>query len=110
MPPSTNLKKCMPLLQTFTKIRDVRKRKAFLQAFETNLLRAIREICYNLLHGNISLTEEEKKKIAKYKQVLRLLADSKTRKLKFRKVVTQTGRGFLPAVIPLIVAAISNMI
>lgn len=107
---SKNLRKCLPLLETLSSIRDPKKRREFLRVFEINLQRAIREISYNLLKGNITLTDEEKKKLKRYKSMLRLLADGKTKRTRFRKLVSQTGRGFLPALIPLIVSAISAMV
>lgn len=107
---SKNLKKCLPLLETLSSIRDSKKRRDFLRVFESNLIRALREMCYNLLNGNIPLNTEEKKKLMRYKRILRLLADSKTKKTRFRKIVTQTGRGFLPAIIPLIVSAITSLV
>lgn len=107
---SKNLKKSIPLLETLSTVRDKNKRNVLLKTFESNLQRAIREISHNLLNGNVQLTAEEKKKLEKFKKVLRLLADTKTKKRRFRKIVVQAGSGFLPAVIPLIVSAISAMV
>lgn len=107
---SHNLKKCLPLLQALSSIKDGDKRRVFLKAFEANLHRAIKEICFNLLNGNLTLSADEKKRLGRFKKILRVLADAKTRKLQFRKAVTQTGRGFLPALIPIVVSAISSML
>lgn len=107
---SRNLKKSLPLLEAMSSIRDPRKRAAFLKLFEANLQRAIREVCFNLLNGNVNLTTEEKKRLQRFKKVLRALADSKTKKRKFNKIVSQTGRGFLPAIIPLVISAISSFV
>ena len=98
------------MLEALSTIKDKKKRKIFLTLFEDNLRRAIREVSYNLINGNITLTEDDKKKLTRFKKILRLLADPKTKKLRFRRIVTQTGSGFLPLLIPLIVSAVSSML
>ena len=107
---SKNLKRCIPVLETLSTVKDAKKRKMLLRMFEDNLRRAIREISHNLLQGNITLNEEDKKRLTRFKKILRLLADPKTKKLRFRRIVSQTGRGFLPLLIPLIVSAVTAMI
>lgn len=85
-----------------SKIRDKKKRKAFLSIFESQLTRALREICHNVLQGNVNLSDQEKKTLARFKKILRVLADPKTKSRKFKKAVVQSGRGFLPGLLMLV--------
>lgn len=105
---SQNLKNCIPLLNTLSKIRDARKRRNFLSLFETNLRRALQEVCYNLLEGNIKLADDEKKRLRRFRRALHELADPKTKKQRFRKVVVQSGRGLIPGLIALVSSIVAN--
>lgn len=99
---SSNLKKCLPLIETMAKIKDGKKRQAFLKLFEANLTRALREICHNVLQGNMTLSDDEKKTLSRFKRALRVLADPRTKKRRFRKTVVQSGRGLLPGLLMLV--------
>lgn len=105
---SKNLKTCIPLLETLSRIKDAKKRKTFLQLFESNLRRALQEVSHNLLEGNISLTAEDKKRLRRFRKALRVLADPQTKKLRFRKTVVQTGRGLIPGLIALVSSIVAN--
>lgn len=85
-----------------SKIKDGKKRQIFLSLFESQLTRALREICHNVLQGNLQLTDKEKKTLARFKKVLRVLADPKTKGRRFKKTVVQSGRGFLPGLLMLV--------
>ena len=100
---SRNLKKCIPILQSLVVVKDGKKRQGLLQLFEQNISRALRELCYNLIRGNMPLTDENKKSLLRFKRVIRLLADAKTNKTTVRRMVKQSGRG-LPMLIPLLVS------
>lgn len=105
---SNNLKTCIPLLETLSKIRDVKKRRSFLQLFEKNLRRALQEVCTNLLAGNINLTDDEKKRLRRFRRALRELADPKTKKIRFRRVVVQSGRGLIPGLLTLVSSLVAG--
>lgn len=111
--PSKNLKKSLPIVGAFGSLKETKKRLSLLKHFdESKLSRAIREMSYNVLHGNIKLTDEQKKKLRRYRKILRELADPKTKKSKFRKLVTQKGSGIplIPLLVPIVSAALSAMI
>ena len=103
---SRNLRICLPLLKTLPNIKDSRKRAAFLRLFEANLVRSLQEICFNVLQGNVPLTEEEKSSLKKYKKVLHVLASGKRSRV---KRIIQSGRGF-PALLPLLVTAVASAV
>lgn len=107
---SKNLLKCIPLLETMSKIKDPIKRKMFLTLFEANLRRALQEMCHNLLQGNVDLTPEDKKRLKRFRNALRELANPKTKKGRFRKIVVQSGRGLIPGLIALVSSIVANAI
>lgn len=103
---SRNLRKSMPLLQTLFSIKDPKQRLKFYILFEGSLQRALREISFNLLKGNMDLSDADKKKLRRYRTMLRVLGNIRTKKQPFRKAISQKGRG-LAALIPIALAAIS---
>jgi hypothetical protein len=61
---------------------------------------ACAEVYLNLLKGNIKVSKKDLKKLEKYREQIRVLADKKTpRRRKKILLGTQTG-GFLPLLIP----------
>lgn len=86
-------------------------RKSLLLHCEPELIKAISEICYNYLRGNIKCTEKQFSVLRKHKDCIRKLsesvtADSKKEKKKLeasRKILLQKGNGFwAPLLIPLV--------
>ena len=69
-------------------------------------LKTLSEIALNILEGNVPLSERQKKKLAPYKNVVRLLA-RKNVPLREKQVAMQKGAGILPllasAVIPALI-------
>lgn len=106
--PSSNLKKTIPLLETLSKIKDAKKRRTFLNLFESNIRRALQEVSYNLLEGNIRVSDEDKKRLRRYRRALRELADSKTKRRRFQKLIVQSGRGLIPGLIALVSTIVAN--
>ena len=71
-----------------------RQRKSLIQYITDDQLRALSQIALNVLQGNVPITDSYKKKLKRYKDVIRSLASrqiSKARKrralLKFHTVV-----------------------
>jgi hypothetical protein len=61
----------------------------------------------NLIAGNIPMSDSDKKVLRRYKKALVALSKKKLSHAYTRRIINQTGRGFLPALIPLVIAAIS---
>jgi hypothetical protein len=70
------------------------------------VVKFIRNICWNLLHGNIAVTAADKRKLAKFKRIIRKLADTKIRSVKGE--ILQSG-GFVSVLTPILVSLISSL-
>lgn len=86
-------------------------RKSLLLHCEPELIKAISEICYNYLRGNIKCTEKQFSVLRKHKNCIRKLAESASADSKrvkknleaSRKILLQKGNGFwIPLLIPLV--------
>lgn len=80
-----------------------RQRKSLIQYITDDQLRALSQIALNVLQGNVPITDSYKKKLKRYKDVIRSLASrqiSKARKrralLKFHTVVPLLIKPALP--------------
>jgi len=78
--------------------------------FDDRIFKALKEMANNVLAGNVPMTPEQKKQLSRYKKELRSLATQTKRKNRIRRIIQQSGRGFLPALIPLVITAISSLI
>jgi hypothetical protein len=103
---SENLKACLPLLEAYPKLQPA-KRKQLVDIFERCIFRAIQEMAGNLIAGNILMPDSDKKVLRRYKKPLTALSNKKLSHAHSRRIINQSGRGFLPALIPLVIAAIS---
>ena len=61
--------------------------KALLDTITNDQLRALTEVTYNVLQGNIILTEAHKKRLRQHKLFLRVLADQKESLIKKREAL-----------------------
>ena len=103
---SLNLKACLPLLEAYPKLQPA-KRKQLVTLFEKCIFRAIQEMAGNLMGGNVPMSDTDKKVLRRYKKPLTSLSNKKLSHGHTRRIINQSGRGFLPALIPLVIAAIS---
>ena len=74
-----------------------RQRIAIIKGADEQLIKAICDCVENVISGNIPLDSKAKKKLAKYKNLLRILKSKKGWTLKKKKLV-QSG-GFLTALL-----------
>ena len=72
-----------------------------------DLVRCICDCVLNVLRGNISVKDEEKQRLKKYKDCLRELAKKKTSD-KRRKHIIQEG-GFFGALIPILLGLVGKL-
>ena len=86
----------------------IKIRKAFLRNADKDLVEVICHCIYNLLNGNITLTESEKTNLSSYKVILRKLVEKSSLANK-KKILVQKG-GFLQFLIPAAITGISSII
>ena len=85
-----------------------RLRKAIIRNSDKDLVDAICQCVYNVLKGNVDLSESEKHRLVLYKKTLRKLVSKSTLKEK-KKILVQRG-GFLEFLIPAAISGISSII
>ena len=84
-------------------------RKALLKHADTELTKAICNYASKVLDGSIPITEEDKKKLQKYKSILRKLRQPNRSTAAQKKVIVQSGGGFLLSLIPAVVGALASL-
>jgi hypothetical protein len=83
------------------------KRNSIIEEGGPDLVHCICDCVYNVLNGNIPISEQDKKRLSRHKDTLRELVKKKTSN-KERKRLVQSG-GFLGALIPTIVSLIGGL-
>jgi len=106
---SQNLKNVIKTLDMVARVRGKKKREALLRGMNSdpNIYMALQEIAYNTINKNIRLTETHHKRLRGYKRLLLELANGIKAKYK-KRVVVQSG-GFLPVLIPLVLAILNGL-
>jgi len=95
---------CLKFLQS----RKFNK-KTLKNLLDDNTVRAISECALNLLRGKLKVDQKQKKKLSKYKKELRYLVVGKSKGLK-KKIIVQSGGGFLSVLIPAAITLISTLL
>ena len=95
------------LLKALSKCKS-KYRKSILTIADKPLIKAICECVYNVLLGNINLTDTNKQKLKKHKHILRKLIDKSSLKEK-KKILIQKG-GFLQFIIPAVITGLASII
>ena len=90
---------------------DDKQRVLLLKRASPDSIKCICECALNILLGNVPLKSREKKRLAKYVDILRKLAD-KRKKINKKKIILQSGGGsFLPALLlPVVTTVLSNLL
>ena len=102
-----NLEKQVDLLSALSHCK-IKIRKAILDNADKDLIDAICQCFFNLLRGNIKLSQLQKEKLSKYRHTLRRLVNKSSLKQK-KKILIQNG-GFLEFLIPAAISGISSII
>ena len=84
-------------------------RKKLLKHADSELVRCIGTCANKVLDGTVPITSADKKKLRKYKKTLRRLK-SVTKLNGKKKVIVQSGGGFLLSLIPAVVGALASLI
>ena len=82
-------------------------RKIILQNSQGPLVKLLSECAYNILRGNVALTQTQKRNLKKHKDCLRAVASKKTRNN--TKTALFMRGGFLSALIAPIVGLLSKL-
>lgn len=108
---SDDLKACLPVLELLSKIKSKQLREKFLKDQFKNsdkIYKAIKEIIANLVHKNIPLEVDQKKKLQRHrKKIISFVNDkSKTRR---KSHIIQSG-GYLPIILPTVLSLLSSFL
>ena len=109
---SKNLRKHFSTLKMIAQMPP-NARKAVLKhkSDDNSFYKALREIAKNTTKKHVPLASHHKKKLKKEKNLIVALAKKGNKRIKRRKLVMQTGKGFfLPVVIPIIASLIGELI
>lgn len=103
-----SVKKHLPLLELLQKSKP-KLRKSILTTCEIDFVRTLINCIYNTLNGNIKISDSEKKKLNKFKTILRKVLLTKGGLNKKREIIVQNGGGFLPCLLsPIVTAGIAQ--
>ena len=84
-----------------------KERKALLKAFDVSRIQTVCECAYNLLRGNVSVSDKQKKLLKKYKTVLRRIVKQGETWEKKRQYLVQKGGGvILPILLSTVLQAV----
>lgn len=103
---STCVIKHIHLLDALAKAKPA-ERKSILKKSNFGLIKSIVECIENVLDGNVKLDKKRIKKLKKYKAQLRKIYASGRKWTSKKKVIIQTGGGFLPALLVPIISALA---
>jgi hypothetical protein len=84
-------------------------RKILIENADKQLVKGLCECVLNILHGNIPLSSEHKKKFGKHKKYLRNLVKKGGDWKQKRKVLQKGGNFLIPLLIPVISSLISKL-
>lgn len=99
-----SVKKHLPILKLIQTAKP-KLRKSLISHCDLDFINTLVECVFNTVNGNIPLTETEKRKLKKFKTVLRKVLKTKGGLCKKRKVIVQNGGTFLPQLLQPIVLA-----
>lgn len=107
---SKNLKSCIEKLKFIAQIKNPLLRKKLLTQISDNCTyQALHEIAVNTVKGKVKLSNNQKRKLNKYKKLLHALSKP-TKDLKKKKKLTIQSGGFLPILIPTVASIITSLI
>lgn len=106
---SDNLKAHVPHIQLLAKPKNDKKLIQVLLN-DSQTVCAVCEIIQNALNGNIKYTENEKKCLKKYKNMMYKLNNKKTSSAIKKRLLVQGGSGFLVPLIGPAIAIISSLL
>ena len=97
----------LPLLKFLQKGKP-KIRKAIIEESGPDIIKVLCECAQNTINGNVKLSQAHFKKLKRYKQQLRLLADKKA-SVKRKKKALQTG-GFLGSLLTAVLPTLAGLV
>ena len=96
----------LPLLEAIIRIKNPSDRRKVLTIFlkDHKLKKVLREIALNVVEKNVPLTQQQKRKLARYKSALWSLRSRKG----VKQVIEQEGEGFLSILLPIVTSLIAS--
>lgn len=89
---------------------NAKVRKTILETANPELIKAICEICMNILNGNVRISVKSKNSLKNYKNSIRKITSPRTTLKSKKKILVQNG-GFLPTLLgALLSGVIGNVI
>ena len=95
-------------LTLLSKSKQKKRRDLLIDLASSHELKAIIECIVNILRGNVSLNDRKKKKLSRFKNIMRQVA-LKSNPIKKKKRILQQKGGFLGALIPIALSAIGSL-
>lgn len=93
------------LLRVLQKARP-KLRRAILKESDNGVIHCICEICENTLIGNVHLSGDQKRKLAKHKDTLRRLVKRGESLKKKKQILVQKGGAFLPLLLGSVLSSV----
>ena len=105
---SARLKRNFNLLEVLTKA-PFKQQKVILANGTDDLILCLAEIVQNLLKGNVKISQMQRRKLQKYKFLLRNIANKQTDIVTKKKLLTQKG-GLLSALLQPAIGLIASLL
>lgn len=101
----------MNFFRFLTEIRNSHLRKQILveKSSDEQVLRALKEIAMNVVHGNVPLDKKQKSKLQRHGDTLRSLSRINLNKRPRRRKLINQSAGFLPILIPSLLSILSTI-
>ena len=84
------------------------KRKQILQNASGDVIRSVSQVIKNTLKGNVPVSQRQKDRLRRHKQVLRQLSLKRTSLKKKRNILIQKGGALLPLLLTPILSAVAG--
>lgn len=101
--------KYIPLLEKLNKANP-KKRSKMLGDCSPEVVRLISEAVFNILKGNMKLTDHHYKKLSPYKRTLLFLAKKKKSLDAKRAHLKKGGAAILPILLPAVISLVSSLL
>ena len=106
---STHMRKNTDLLRVLHRAKP-KLRKAILKHVDSSCIKAICDCVLNILKNTVKTSPVHKRKLARHKTHLRVLAEKKTPMPKRQRTIIQKGEGFLTLVLGPVLKELASLI
>lgn len=100
---------CLPWFKKLVKTRNKSSRRKFFKKAPKKVLKSLREIIKNILNGKIRLKNQQKRRLRRYKNVMRTLSNNNFSEKRRKTILIQKG-GFLPNLLVPIISLLASSI